>query len=110
MFPKVQPESPLVQLEAIPSSLITSYVGEKADPYLTTTSLLIVVKKYKVSHDPPLLQTKQSQFPQPLVGFVLQTPHQLHSLSLGMLQGLNVSLLVRGPKLNTVLKVQPHQC
>ena len=74
MFPKVQPESPLVQLEAIPSSLITSYVGEKADPYLTTTSLLIVVQKYKVSPDPPLLQTKQSQFPQPLpVRLVLQT-------------------------------------
>ena len=27
-----------------------------------------------------------------------------------MLQQLNVLLVVRGPKLNTVLQVQPHQC
>jgi len=37
-FPNVQPEPPLAQLEAIPSSPITSYTREEADPQLTTTS------------------------------------------------------------------------
>ena len=31
VFPNVQPESPLAQLEAIPSSPITSYMREEAD-------------------------------------------------------------------------------
>jgi len=37
-FPNIQPESPLAQLEAIPSSPIASYVGEEAEPHLTTAS------------------------------------------------------------------------
>ncbi|KAK4831102.1 hypothetical protein QYF61_015405 [Mycteria americana] len=45
---------------------------------------------------------KQSQFPQPLlISLVLQTLHQLRCPSLDTLQHLNVSLVVRGPKLNT---------
>ncbi|GAB0190507.1 hypothetical protein GRJ2_001516000 [Grus japonensis] len=40
---------------------------------------------------------------------VLQSLHQLHCSS-DMLQHLNVFFVVRGPKLNTVLEVQPHQC
>ncbi|KAK4828289.1 hypothetical protein QYF61_024954 [Mycteria americana] len=39
-----------------------------------------------------------------------QTLHQLCCPSLHTLQHLNVSLVVRGPKLNTVFEVQPHQC
>ncbi|KAK4831895.1 hypothetical protein QYF61_020042 [Mycteria americana] len=39
-----------------------------------------------------------------------QTLHQLRCPSLDTLQHLNVSLVVRGPKLNTVFKVRPHQC
>ncbi|KAK4818922.1 hypothetical protein QYF61_022099 [Mycteria americana] len=34
----------------------------------------------------------------------------LHCPSLDTLQHLNVSLVLRGPKLNTVFEVQPHQC
>ena len=37
-------------------------------------------------------------------------PSQLHCPSLDTLWGLNVCLAVRGPKLDTVLGVQPHQC
>ncbi|KAK4823866.1 hypothetical protein QYF61_007622 [Mycteria americana] len=37
-------------------------------------------------------------------------PHQLRCPSLDMLQHLNIFLVVRGPKLNTVFQVQPHQC
>ena len=33
IFPNIQPESPLIQLEVIPSSLITGYTGEEADPH-----------------------------------------------------------------------------
>ncbi|KAK4807108.1 hypothetical protein QYF61_018449 [Mycteria americana] len=61
---------------------------------------------------PPLRgeEAKQPQFPQPLlIGLLLQTLHQLHR-SLDMLQHLNVFLVLRGPKLNTVFEVRPHQC
>ncbi|KAK4827238.1 hypothetical protein QYF61_015685 [Mycteria americana] len=58
-----------------------------------------------------LLQAKQSQLPQPLLTrLVLQTLHQLRCPSLHTLQHLNVSLVVRGPKLNTGFEVRPHQC
>ncbi|KAK4815730.1 hypothetical protein QYF61_006768 [Mycteria americana] len=54
---------------------------------------------------------KQPQFPQPLlIRLLLQTLHQLRCPSLDSLQHLNVSLVVRGPKLNTVFEVWPHQC
>ncbi|KAK4826600.1 hypothetical protein QYF61_010362 [Mycteria americana] len=50
-------------------------------------------------------QAKQPQFPQPLlIGLLLQTLHQLRCPSLDTLQHLNVSLVVRGPKLNTVFE------
>ncbi|KAK4827362.1 hypothetical protein QYF61_017287 [Mycteria americana] len=51
-------------------------------------------------------QAKQPQFPQPiLIRLVLQTLHQLRCPSLDTLQPLNVSLVVRGPKLNTVFEL-----
>ena len=58
VFPNVQPEYPLVQLEAIPSSPITSYLGEEADPHLITTFLQVFVEMDKVTTEPPLLQTE----------------------------------------------------
>ncbi|KAK4814854.1 hypothetical protein QYF61_027827 [Mycteria americana] len=39
-----------------------------------------------------------------------QTLHRLRCPSLDTLQHLNVSLVVRGPNLNTLLEVRPHQC
>ena len=53
VFPNVQPEYPLVQLEAIPSSPITSYLGEEADPHLITISLHIVVDCDNVTPECP---------------------------------------------------------
>ena len=106
VFLSVQPKSPLAQLETIPSSPITSYLGVEGDPHLTTTSFQAVVESNKVFPEPPLLQTEKSHLPQTLlIRLVLQTPHQLHLPSLGILRGL----VVRGPKLNTVLEVHPHQ-
>ncbi|KAK4824042.1 hypothetical protein QYF61_009633 [Mycteria americana] len=94
-FPNIHSKPPLAQLEAISSRPITCYLGEETDPHLSTTSF----------------QAKQPQFPQPLlIRLLLQTLHQLHCPSLDTLQHLNVSLVVRGPKLNTVFEVQPHQC
>ncbi|KAK4824837.1 hypothetical protein QYF61_020210 [Mycteria americana] len=94
-FPNIQSKPPLAQLEAISSHPITCYLGEETDPHLSTTSF----------------QAKQPQFPQPLlIRLLLQTLHQLRCPSLDMLQHLNVSLVVRGPKLNTVFEVRPHQC
>jgi len=47
VFMNVQPEPSLVQLEAIPSSPITSHRREEADLQLTTTSLQVVIESDK---------------------------------------------------------------
>lgn len=100
----------LAQLKAIPSCPITGYLGEDTNPQLPTPSFQVVVESNKVSPELPLLQTKQPQFPQSLpIRPVFQTLHQFCSPSLDMVQGLNVFLEVRGPKVNTVLDVRPHQ-
>ena len=57
IFPNVQSKSPLMQLEAISSHPIASYLGEETNTHLTTTSFQIVVESNKVSPQPPLLQT-----------------------------------------------------
>ena len=101
VFPNIQPEPPLEHLEAIPSCPMTIYTREEADPQLTTTSLQVVIESNKVSPEPPLLQTEQSQLLQlQFIRPVLQTPHQLCCPPLDALQGLDVFLTVRGPKLD----------
>ena len=62
MFPNIQPEPLLVQLEAIPSHHITSYVRRDADLHFATTNFLAGVE----SNEAPLrlLQTEQPQLPQ----------------------------------------------
>ncbi|KAK4814156.1 hypothetical protein QYF61_009974 [Mycteria americana] len=93
--PNIQSKPPLAQLEAISSCPMAYYLGEETDPHLSTTSF----------------QAKQPQLPQPLpISLVLQSLHQLRCPSLDTLQPLNVSLVVRGPKLNTAFEVRPHQC
>ncbi|KAK4810817.1 hypothetical protein QYF61_008789 [Mycteria americana] len=101
----------LAQLEAISSRPIASYLGEETDTHLSTTSFQVAVESDKVSPESPVLQNKQSQFPQLLfIRLVLQTLHQLRCSSLDTLQHLDVSLVVRGPKPNTVFecRVQGH--
>ena len=67
--------------EAIPSSPIASYAGDEANTHFTTTSFQAVVENDQVTPEPLLLQTKQSQFPQPLlIKFVLQIPHSFLAL------------------------------
>ncbi|KAK4831835.1 hypothetical protein QYF61_019593 [Mycteria americana] len=110
-FPNIQSKPPLAQLEAISSCPITCYLGEETDPHLSTTSFQAVVESDEVSPQPPFLQAKQSQLPQPLlIRLLLQTLHQLRCPSLYALQYLNIPLVVGGPKLNTGFEVRPHQC
>ncbi|KAK4823617.1 hypothetical protein QYF61_004220 [Mycteria americana] len=110
-FPNIQSKPPLAQLEAISSCPITCYLGEETKTHLCTTSFQVVVESDKVSPQPPFLQAKQSQLPQPLlIRLLLQTLHQLRCPSLYTLQYLNIPLVVGGPKLNTVFEVWPHQC
>ncbi|KAK4821092.1 hypothetical protein QYF61_013420 [Mycteria americana] len=91
-FPNIPSKPPLAQLEAISSRPITCYLGEETDPHLST----------------PSFQAKQPQLPQPLlIRLLLQSLHQLRCPSLGTLQHLNVSLVVGGPKPNTVFESLP---
>ena len=111
IFPNIQSKPPLLQLEPISSHPITFYLGSETDTQLATTSFPVVVENTKVSPQPPCLQTKHPQFCQPLLTrLVLQTLHQLCCPSLDTLQHLNVFLVVRGLKLDTLFKMQPHQC
>ena len=60
-----------------------------------TASFQVVVQKYKVSPEPHTLQTKQTQFPQPLlIRLVFQSYHELCCPSLNTLQGLVIFLVV----------------
>ncbi|KAK4821381.1 hypothetical protein QYF61_018919 [Mycteria americana] len=102
-FPNIQSKPPLAQLEAVSSCPITCYLGEETDPHLSTPSFQVVVESNKVSPQPPFLQAKQPQTSAP-------DPSPASLPSLDTLQPLNVSLVVRGPKLNTAFEVQPHQC
>ncbi|KAK4820667.1 hypothetical protein QYF61_003075 [Mycteria americana] len=105
IFPNIQSKPLLMQLEPISSRPITSYLGEETDPHLSTTSFQVVIESNKVSPQPPFLQAKQPQFPQPLlIRLVLQTLHQLRCPSLDTLQHLNVLLqCTEGPKTEPVL-------
>jgi len=48
IFPDVQPEPPLTQLEAIASRPVVSYLGEETNTCLATTSFQAVVESNKV--------------------------------------------------------------
>ena len=65
IFPNIQPEPPLAQLQAIPFRSISTYAGEEADSHFT--SFQRVLESNKVSPEPPRLRTEQSQLPQPLL-------------------------------------------
>ena len=56
-----------MQLEAIASYPIASYLGEETNTHLTTASSQVAVESDKVPPQPPLLQTKQPQFSQPFL-------------------------------------------
>ena len=64
IFPNIPSKPPVTKLEAIACRLITSYLGEETNTWLTTTFFQVVVESNKVSPEPSLLQTEQSQFPQ----------------------------------------------
>ncbi|TRZ07903.1 hypothetical protein HGM15179_019203 [Zosterops borbonicus] len=54
---------------------------------------------------------KTTQLPQSfLIGLVFQAPHQPCCPSLDMLKCRNILPKLRGPELDTVLRVRPHQC
>ena len=95
----------------MPFSPITSYLGEEAYPYLATTSFRGVAESCKLSPEPPLLPTEQSQFLQPLLlRVVLQAPHNCIALCWTRFSAcLHVFLIVKGSKLNITLKVWLYQ-
>lgn len=55
---------------------VTGCLGEETDPHLATASFQVLVESDKVSLQPPFLQDKQPQLPQPLL-----IPLQLNQLS-----------------------------
>ncbi|KAK4820460.1 hypothetical protein QYF61_027037 [Mycteria americana] len=49
------------------SERAAGYLGEETNTHLSTASFQVVVESNKVSPEPPFLQAKQPQFPQPLL-------------------------------------------
>ncbi|CAN0301777.1 unnamed protein product, partial [Bubo scandiacus] len=72
---------------------------------LSAMSFQVVVETDEVSPQLSLPQTEQSQLLQSLlIGFVLQALHQLRCPPLHSLQHLDISLVLRCPKLDTILQ------
>jgi len=78
IFPNIQSKPPLTQLESISSHPIADYLGEETNSHLATPSCQAVVESDKVSPQPPLLQTKQLQLPQPLLISSLGSYKSIH--------------------------------
>jgi len=53
IFPNIQSKPALMQLEAIASRPIASYLGEETNTCLTMTSFQVVVESNKVPPQPP---------------------------------------------------------
>ena len=89
----------LAQLEAIPSCPVTCSLVQETHPPLSAPSFQGVVEGDEVSPQPPLLQTKPPQFPQPLpIRPVLQTLHQLRCPSLDTARVIQWPFWSEGPK------------
>ncbi|RMB91832.1 hypothetical protein DUI87_31760 [Hirundo rustica rustica] len=103
--------SPLSQLETVSSCSVCCCLKKETNPQLTTATLQEVVESDKVTSESPWLQAKQPQLPQSFfLWLVLQAPHQPRCPPLDALKHLNILPKLRGPELDTILKVWPHQC
>ena len=105
----MQHDPPLIQPEAIPCSPAATYMGEETDPQLTTASCQAVVESDNISPEPHPDWTIPAPSAAPHKTCA-PDPSQFCCPSVDIFQVFNVFLVVRGPKLNTELKVQPHQC
>jgi len=108
IFPNIKPKPPLTQPEAISSRPIAGYLGDQHPPHYTLLAgscrerYGLPSASSRLNSPSSLSYSSQDLFSRP---FTSRT-----ALSLDILQHLTVLLAVRGPKPNTVLQVQPHQC
>ena len=80
-FPNIQPEPPLVQLKAITSHPITVVWQKRLTLTLLQSPFRQLQRVVRSPPEPPLLQTEQSQFCQPvLIRLALQTLHSSTAL------------------------------
>ncbi|RMC22279.1 hypothetical protein DUI87_00590 [Hirundo rustica rustica] len=90
--------------------ILSAVPGERDQTQLTTATFQEVVESDKVTLESPFLQAELPPLPQLfLTGFVFQAPHQPHC-PLDVLKHLNVLPKLRGPELDTALKVWSDQC
>lgn len=109
LFPKIQCEPPLEQLEAISSCSIACSLKGGTSPHLATTSFQGVMESNKDPPEPPFVQVKQPQHLQLLLTkLVLQTLPQ--PLSHFWAQSRTSRPFLRGPKVSKDSRWQLHQC
>ncbi|RMB92651.1 hypothetical protein DUI87_30960 [Hirundo rustica rustica] len=84
---------------------------KETNPQLSTTTLQEVVESDKVTSESSFLQAKQPQLSQSFfIWLVFHASHQACCPPLEALKSLNVLPKLRGPELDTILKVWPDQC
>lgn len=97
IFPNIQSKLCLCNLAQF--LLVLSLAMWETNPHLVTTSFQVVLEIAKVLPEPPFLQTKPTQLPQPLpIWFVLQPLHELHCSSEDMLHHRQCPCCSEGPK------------
>ena len=102
---------PCWSLKPFPLVLSLITCEKRPAPTSSTMSFQVVVESDEVSPYTSPPHAKQSQLLQSLLtGFVLQALPEPRCPPLISLQHLEISLVLRCPKLDTKLQVWPHQC
>ncbi|RMC17992.1 hypothetical protein DUI87_04868 [Hirundo rustica rustica] len=105
------PIFPLTDPETVSSRSASCCLEKETNPQLPTATLQEAVGSDKVTSESPFLRAKQPQLPQSFfIWLVLQVLQQPRCPPLDTLKHLNVLPKLRGPELDTTLKVWPDQC
>ncbi|RMC15997.1 hypothetical protein DUI87_08204 [Hirundo rustica rustica] len=100
-----------IKPETVSSRSVSCCLEKETNLQLSTTTLQEIVESDKMISESPFLQAKQPQLPQLFfIWLVFLILHQPCCPPLGMLNHLNVLPKLRGPELDTKLKVWPDQC
>ncbi|KAJ7424851.1 hypothetical protein WISP_26322 [Willisornis vidua] len=87
-LPDIHPKPPLAELKPLPCCSTVGCLREESNPHLATTSCQGVVESEEVCPEPPLLQAKHPQVPQPCKG-------EMHSFcSQGLMKAVEFPLLI----------------
>ena len=110
VFPDVQTECLVFHFVTIASGPVTGHQQKEPGSTFFAPSFQVSTYFDEISPEPSVLRAEQSQFSQLLlICEVLQSLNHPGGSLLESLQDAHVQLLLRSPKLDTVLQLWPHQ-